>query len=832
MSVTRDVESGQPPAVLDSLLAGYRPEPGIFDEMIAADGSVRPHWAPILARVSTMGLAETKARFDVADRYLRDSGVFYRVYDPTSPGERPWPLSHVPLLISPSEWAEIRAGVVQRARLAEAVLKDCYGPASLLAKRALPAAVVAGNPEFLRPMVGAKPVGGRHLTLYAVDLGRAPNGRWWVLGDRTQAPSGAGYALENRIALSRALPESYREFAVERLADFFQAFRTSLSAFLEPEDAGVCLLTPGPLNESYFEHVYLSRYLGFRLVEGQDLTVRNQRVHLRTISGLQRVNALWRRVDADFADPLELNGRSELGVPGLVQAIRQGNVALANALGSGLIEARAFMSFMPSLAEELLGEPLTMPNVATWWCGQQEERDFVRERFDKLVIAPAFGLRLPGVLSPGPRVVAELPDKDRAALEQAIESRAIDYVGQEVVHLSTTPVWTGERLEPRPFVLRVFAAVTEDGWTVMPGGLALIGDRIDARAVTMQAGARSADVWVLSEGPVSDSTLLPLPKEVPVRRPSGALPSRTADNLFWFARYLERAECTVRLVRALAGRLTEGGTPDRGEISALIDILFQWGAVRDRLAANGTTLTAAALFGRNAKGSVSALVQLSRDAGFVTRDRLPPDAWRALQDLHSLVQAAPSDLPSEGFVLEKANAALRLIAAVSGFEMETMNRQASWRFLDLGRRIERAIATCRFTRRLAGEEASSDSLDVLLELTDSQITYRSRYLLGAANAPVLDLVLYDDGNPRSLAYQFARIEEHVAALPRLSWERQPSQGPGLVADLAAELKDAETDGIDNTRLIGIENQLMRLSNEIARSYFTFRDPVGGEAARP
>jgi uncharacterized circularly permuted ATP-grasp superfamily protein len=337
MAGQRDSASAQDD--IGTVLAGYRPLPGLFDEMMDRDGRVRAHWRPLLAMLAGLGPGEIGRRFAAADRHLHDSGVFYRVYEDAAGAERPWQLSHVPLLIDPAEWRQLQAGLIQRAELLEAVLADAYGPAQLVREGRLPAAVIAGNPEFLRPLVGVVPRGDAHLWFCAVDLGRSPDGHWWVLGDRTQAPSGAGYALENRLALSRAMPDIYRELKVERLAPFFQAVQAALSALNRREDSRICVLTPGPMNETYFEHAYLARYLGFLLVEGEDLAVRDDGVFIRTVSGLKRTEVLLRRLDADFADPLELNARSRLGVPGLVQAVRDGTVAIANALGSGVVEA-------------------------------------------------------------------------------------------------------------------------------------------------------------------------------------------------------------------------------------------------------------------------------------------------------------------------------------------------------------------------------------------------------------------------------------------------------------------------------------------------------------
>src|SRR6516162_3139383 len=422
---------------VEPLLSGYRPLPGIFDEMVDRDGRVRAHWQPLLAMLARLGPKELSRRFAAADRHLRDSGVFYRVYEDAAGAERPWPLSHVPLLIDGSQWQALKAGLVQRAQLLEAVLADAYGPANLVREGRLPAVVIAGNPEFLRPLVGVAPAGGAHLRLYAVDVGRSPDGHWWVLGDRTQAPSGAGYALENRLALSRAMPEVYRGLKVERLAPFFQAFQAELSALNRQDDSRVCVLTPGPMNETYFEHAYLARYLGFLLVEGEDLTVRDNGLFIRTVSGLRRTEVLARRLDADFCDPLELNARSRLGVPGLVQAVRDGKVVLANSLGSGVAEARGMLAFLPALARAQDGGELALPNIATWWLGDPAIGDDMRDRLDDMVVASAFTGDLPSeTLGDGVRG-RDLAPPLRRRIEQSIEHRGVDIVMQEAVRLST-----------------------------------------------------------------------------------------------------------------------------------------------------------------------------------------------------------------------------------------------------------------------------------------------------------------------------------------------------------------------------------------------------------
>jgi uncharacterized circularly permuted ATP-grasp superfamily protein/uncharacterized alpha-E superfamily protein len=819
-------------AASQALIAGYRPLPGVYDEMVDEGGRVRPHWAAFVDRLAAEGKQALAQRFNAADRYLKDSGVFYRVYDDPTASERQWPLSHMPLLISPRDWAAIEAGVIQRAKLVEAVLGDVYSGGRQLSALGLPASLIAGSPDFLRPLAQTDQPSQRQLHLYAVDIGRSRNGQWWVLRDRTQAPSGAGFAIENRIALSRAMADVLRGFDIERLAPFFDALRVELASHRETDDAGVCLLTPGPLNETYFEHAYLARYLGMRLVEGTDLLVLGGSVYLRTVGGLRKVRVLLRRIDGDFADPLELNGGSRLGIPGLVQASLRGNVTLANGLGSGLAEARALLGYLPTLAEPLIGERLSMPNIATWWCGEPAAREAVLGSIDQRVIAPAYSRVNAGIPPGGPWVTSALDRAQKETLREAIQRRGIDFVGQEMVKLSTTPVWVDGRLEPQPFTLRVFVAATADGYKVMPGGFALIGPH-DLGAVSMQRGARSADVWVLSDGPVQQTTLIPSETQIVVRRGAGVLPSRAADNLFWLARYIERAEETLRLVRALAVRVSAERSQGVASVGGIAELLVRWGAAPSDPLADPALVALTALSHSRLDGAVPAMVAAARRAASLTRDRFPADAWRALEDLNAYLLSSSGRETSDVAVLEKASNALRLIAAVTGFQLETMNRQAGWRFLKLGLSIERALATCRFARQFARAQGGSrDEFDLLLELNDCQITYRSRYPLGAAFAPVIDLVLLDESNPRSLLFQLSRLKVHVLALPLLPPTNRPSPALAVADRLHAIVSVLDPVKIRSEDILGIENGLMQLSDEISMSYFRVRDPFVSESEMP
>jgi uncharacterized circularly permuted ATP-grasp superfamily protein/uncharacterized alpha-E superfamily protein len=807
----------------NALLADYRPLPGVYDEIVGADGEVRPQWEPFLSEWCALSPDELTQRFGLADRHVHDTGVSYRVHgdiDPRDPtaGERAWPLSHVPLVITGAEWQTIAAGVAQRAQLLSTLLDDIYGPGEMIANGLLPASVVTGSPDYLRPLQGAH--GGGTLQLYAADLGRGPDGRWWILQDRTQAPSGTGYALENRLALSRAFPDMFRTMNIERLAAFFQGLRAGLVARSKRVEPRICLLTPGPLNESYFEQTYLARYLGFLLVEGGDLVMREGRVHVRTIAGLKRADVIWRRIDGDFADPLELNASSALGVAGLVQAVRKGSVHVANGLGSGVVEARALMGFLPALGEQLLGEAMILPNVATWWCGQPRERAVVLERFDEMSIAPAFR-SAGGGLDGSPVVVADLPAAEKEALRRRIEARGMDYVGQEVVRLSTTPVFQNGRLQPRPMTLRVFAAATPDGWKVMPGGFCRISDERDARAVSMRSGVRSSDVWVTSDAPVEQVTLLPTPDRIPIRRITGTLPSRAADNLFWLGRYLERTEATLRLVRALLSRLIDTD-PAQGRnetLKRLANLLVAWGAAPGGRGQTPAGQASAALHALDEYGSAIATVREARRTASVIRERLSVDAWRLFGDMQDQLTLAEGREPSEGEAYEIADRALKSLAAFSGLSQENMVRGPGWRFLDIGRRLERGIATCRFARHFAETNAPGDALDALLDLTDSQITYRSRYLLGASLQPVLDLVMLDPYNPRSVAFQIDRLDTEIRDLPSLTEDGMLEAPRRLILKLAAECRTAEASRLDRTSILLFEQLLMGVSSAIADRYF-------------
>ena len=756
----------------DPLTPDPESPPG-YGEAAAGDGTPRPHWRPLFDSLQDLGPPELARRWREARQLIRENGVTYNVYGDPHGTARPWQLDPIPLLIPTAEAATLERGLVQRAGLLELVLADLYGPQRLLKDGLVPPELVFANPGFLRPAHGLRVPGGRYLHLYAANLGRGPDGRWLVLGDRTQAPSGAGYALENRIVMTRTLPEAFRDCKVQRLAPFFQALRDTLRA-LAPRSADnprVVLLTPGPYNETYFEHAYLARYLGYTLVEGGDLTVRDNRVYLKVLGGLQPVEVVFRRLDDDFCDPLELRPDSFLGVPGLVHAARSGNVAVANALGTGLLETPALAAFLPRLCRELLGEDLELASAPTWWCGDPESLRYALDRLGDLVIKPTFpAARLE------PAFPAELSAGQRAALAERIRRRPRDYVAQGRLDLSSSPVLDGDALVPRKLVVRAYlAAKAGGGFAVMPGGLTRVSASADATVVSMQRGGGSKDTWVLADAEVSDFSLLPAPGgRVALTRSGGALPSRVADNLFWLGRYAERAEGLTRLLRGVVVRLAERpGLADCPELPTLFAALAAQADPQSPRpgSADPRTRVVAAVFDRTDPASLASVVGGLRLVASVVRDLISLDLWRvvnALAELPAGPAAAADDGPTPADLLDLLNRTVIALAAFGGLAAESMTRGDVWRFLDMGRKLERSLHTIGLLRAtlVAPAAAEGPVLDAVLEVADCGMTYRRRYLGSLRAEAVLDLVVADETNPRSLASQLAALADDVDHLPR------------------------------------------------------------------
>ncbi|RWU26397.1 molybdopterin oxidoreductase [Pseudomonas alkylphenolica] len=767
--------------------------PGTYHEMLEGQGQVREHWQRVCAYLQRSGRAQLAQRQASLTRQLQENGVTYNVYADPKGADRPWELDLLPHLLPACEWQQLAAGVAQRARLLNAVLADIYGPQQLISEGLLPAELVYGHNNFLWPCQGISPPDGTFLHVYAVDLARAPDGRWWVTADRTQAPSGAGYALENRTIVSRALPELYRDLKVQHLAGFFRTLQQTL-VHLAPGESDsplVVVLTPGRFNESYFEHLYLARQLGYPLVEGCDLTVRDATVYLKTLSGLRRVHAIMRRLDDDFCDPLELRTDSALGVPGLLDAVRQGRVLVANALGSGVLESPGLLGFLPAINQRLFAEDLCLPSIATWWCGEPAVMARALEQLPQLLVKPAFPSQSFNAV-----FGRDLDKAGRQALAERIQARPYAYVAQELAQLSQAPVWQQEpgQLQSRAIGMRVYAVASAEGYRVLPGGLTRVAALADAEVVSMQRGGASKDTWVVADTAPSGEqwrTQHTLGVADLIRK-DPYLPSRVVENLFWFGRYCERCDASARLLRIILTRYLDGDDPLALQAAVTLadelSLLPEEGTLPERVRA--------ALADSDWAFSLRANLQRLQWAASQVRGKLSRENWQALVELQNESRSLENQTADFGEQVDVLNRLVMSMAALSGFALDDMTRDEGWRFLMIGRRIERLQSLCSsLAVYLRGPTVFDQAgLEWLLELGNSSITYRSRYLAVAQLIPVLDLLLLDEQNPHAVLFQLNLL---VRAYGRLSKEFASSPEPAL-ALLADQLKHFDLRSLEDS----------------------------------
>lgn len=793
------------------------------DLFAAAGPDMADHWRVMLERLSRQATGDPATLAGHVARQAQDLGLAFRLTGDEQ--ERPWPLGPVPLLIGADEWAHIETGLVQRAQLLERVIGDIYSTQSLVRDGNLPASVVTGSPHYWRIMTGVTPPGGHHLRFYAADIGRGPGGEWRVLADRVRTPVGVGYALENRLALSRATGDLLGAMKARRLAPFFADLRRGLAADCARADPRIGLLTPGRFNQSYAEQAHLARYLGLLLVEGDDLIVSDGRLFVRTIQGLKRIDGLWRWMDSRFLDPLAFDGASRIGVPDIYDACARGGLMVANWPGAGVIESRAFAAFLPQLAKAVLGAPLILPNIATWWCGQPREQAHVSARIADLVVSSAFDQDVAGLPDRPFATGASLDPEQRAALTDAMARRPIDYVGQEVVKLSTTPAIIDGRLTPLPFTLRVFVARDAAGqWRVMPGAFARLAAHGDIRAALMGRGDMSADMCVvdgaLPPAEPPSGAGLPGGGAPAIRRIGGMLPAKAADNLFWLGRYIERADAMLRLIRAVAGGSIEadlGASLASPGMARLVGQLSAWGAMPLGAATSGLALgplCAMALGDARQPGSVRSLMATIANIGEGLRDRLASDVWRLVRLPLPTFDAAVTQT-----LLDASSRMIERSSALAGLAAENMGRTDGWRFHDMGRRMERGINACGLIALFGGDDASDDDLLLLLDLMDSQISYRTRYLSGPALGPVRDLVALEPHNPRGVAWQAACLADHIAALPTLRADGMPEEPRRLADALVARLAPLTGDMLTIADIADAERRLLALSDAIGQRYF-------------
>jgi uncharacterized circularly permuted ATP-grasp superfamily protein/uncharacterized alpha-E superfamily protein len=779
-------------------------------------------WTTFFNFLGSDGFHDLNRRTANLRRQIRDNGVTYNVYADANGPQRPWSLDLFPLILSPEDWAEIEVGIKQRTRLLNHVMADVYGPQTLLSKGLLPAALVQGHPGYLRAMQGVQPAGGMFLHIAAFDLARGPDGRWWVVSQRTQAPSGLGYLLENRLSISLLFPEAFREMKVQRLAASYKSLVDSMRALSPVADGRIVLLTPGPYNETYFEHAYLARYLGLSLVEGSDLLVRNERLYLKTLQGLEPVHGLLKRLDDEYLDPLELRSDSTLGVPGLLQVIRAGNVQVANAPGSAFLESSALLGFLPALSQHLLGETLSLPSLATWWCGEQAVMQDMLPQLKNCVIKPTYP-------DSGMASVIGHTLSQRALDEWAgrIVRQGEDYTVQAYLPLSQTPTWQGEKIVPRSAMLRVFAVSDGAGsWQVLPGGLARLAGK-NENIASMQHGGSSADVWALGGFGGSDDAAQANHNERPAAQ-AGAVPSRlaespgaqatpahrttpvsrkqpvtsrAAENLFWLGRYTERAENSLRLAQMTLQCLGGEDQSSQPLLTWLSDM-----AVRNCLVLGSVppATHARRVFERSLIAGLANTGQIAsvgfnlsalKSAASAVRERLSQEQWHVIVRTETDFLKRCEAFKAEGQLAANATdystvEALRALEAASGFlaamtgaQTDRMMRDDGWRLLSIGRNIERLSTLSAALARgfKTGAVFDDGGFSAMVALFDSTITFHAQYQQRRDIPALLDLLVLDRDNPRSLSWVVHTLKSRLAKLA--------SSTPSDLTNLAADLPD-------------------------------------------
>lgn len=813
-----------------------------------AQSHLRDFWRPLIHTLDRMGGDELERRRQEGRQLLRENGVTYNLYSRPEGPRRGWDLDPVPLLISQQEWQQTEAALTQRAELFNLILLDLYGERRLLRDGLLPAELIFRHSGFLRPCQGITVPGPHQLLLYAADLARGADGQLWVVNDRTQAPSGAGYALETRIALARILPNTFRDCQVHRLAQFFRTLRNTLTRLAprERDDPRVVLLTSGPYNETYFEHAYLASYLGYNLVVGDDLTVRDGMVWMKSLDGLKPVDVILRRLDDDYCDPLELFEGSRLGVPGLLEAARRGKVVIANPLGSGVLENPALLPFLPRLARVLLDQDLKIPSANTWWCGDDKSRRHVLDNLDRLLIKP-INRRISSIFGP------DLNASQIKAWREKIERQPHLYVGQEPVSGSSTPSLIEGRLQPCQVVMRNFLVSNGENYMVMPGGLTRIAPNHEVLQISNQTGGISKDTWVLADRPQPHVSLLPPDGLHPsALERQGVLPSRAGENLFWVGRYAERAEFTIRLLRNVALKLDEiEEYQDQSDRECLYQLLraltevththpgFVGEGSQERLLAPQEEIFSLVL-DQERTGGIGQVLRALVQAAFNLRDLWTSDTWRVIDEIEKMVESMQSNPAVElGRLQAQLDRLVTVLLALTGQTTESMTHEHGWMLLDIGRRLERGINLIDLIRTTLVQEQDEIVryliLERLLSMQESLIIHRWRYRTAPQLATTLELLLLDSTNPRALIYQLRLIEQHLIRLPGHN-PRHPNKAERITLDVFSQLRLCDTlelatpvnnghEQLDQL-LEQLSQGLSLLSIEITQLYFSLNHPQG------
>jgi uncharacterized circularly permuted ATP-grasp superfamily protein/uncharacterized alpha-E superfamily protein len=809
---------------------------GGYDEMFGADGVVREPWVPLQRELNRLGSLELHRRMQQAAEQIANHGVTFNPYDLSEGASRPWSFDAIPLLLSPDQWRSIADGLEQRAHVLELTLRDLWGPQELIRAGIIPPYFLFAHPGFQPAYHGLTGPVGTHLYIYAADLARDSAGQLWVMGDRTRAPFGLGYVLENRLIAANLLLDAFQACRVQRLAGFFQALHHTLTQAAAGSNPSphIVVWTKGPNSRSYFEDAYLARYLGYTLVQSDDLAVRKNQLMLKTLGGLVPVDVVWRRVNDEHCDPVELNSDTAAGVAGLLEVVRSGNVVVVNGIGSRVVESPVLSVWLPAIARFFsLGE-LKIPTIPTWWCQDVGAFDWVTSHLDELLIRPAFRIDNQPPIYP-----QELTLHEKQDLILRIRANPAAFIAQQRIERSTAPVWYADRVQHWPLALRGYVLAGQDGYRTLPGGLARVAFRQSLLDQSPTSGEKSQDVWVQGHQRSSTHSLLPSPTGPVILKRSGAeLPSRVADAFFWLGRNIERAEFGARLMR-VALLLLQNEREGVLDGSRVLRALAESGQIEPDLVVPGiretlphmTRSLPISLFSDHLPlGFRSSLDHVIRLSGSL-RDRLSVDAWRILHRMDTLCsRREASEIPDVADSTELLDRLVSITAAFAGLVAENTTRTLGWKFLELGRRIERGQNTATFLDVMFGTPA--EQVDLVLEsavqVLDSLMTYRLRYHSLWHPTAACDLLLNDHTNPRSLAFQLDLIEGHIGQLPneanpaeiRVDQRLAVALKHSILMSDPAELMNIQGQErpLLRTLLARISEQLTELSRTISSKY--------------
>ena len=780
-------------------LKDYFTDKHAYDELLGEDGKLRPHWEIFFRTYCQLGDDEISGRNNDILRLLKENGVTYNIYDDPSGFSRPWQLDLIPFLINKNEWATIESGLLQRAQLLDLVLKDIYGEGKLMKAGILPMELIFHHAGFLRQVVGLP----LNLTLYSADLARSTDGKIWVVNDRTQAPSGSGYALENRTTITRIIPELFTDIKVRHLSPYFNALRTGLNEIAPHKNLNprIVILTPGSNNETYFEHSYLSSYLGFTLVQGNDLVVKDSHVWLKTMGGLERIDVILRRVDDIYCDPLELKEDSQLGVPGLLQCVRKGNVSIANPLGSSVLENPGLMPFLQSISRFFLSKDLIIPTIASWWCGQKAELNYVLDNIRTLVVKRIHRSATGSSSVDGASLtIAQLNE-----LKQKIKTNPSLYVGQEKVEISSTPSYVNGQVKQRKALFRSFLVRNNDGYVAMAGGLCRTSSDSGKFIISSQSGGFSKDAWIISPEPGRTINVLKEVHDKVLPSYSDMLPSHAAENLFWVGRYTERVLGNARFLRTVMQFLAEGNKLNTDNITqterSLLTALTQYSYTypgftgndnEEKFARPWLELKDIFLNEKRSGGLKSNFLQFHK-AIHEVRDHWSTDTWRVLRTIEEELQR-DIDLSQHGHLemLHTLDDLITAIVAFIGLNRESISREQGWIMLDLGRKIEQSLLLITMLKATMvnryNEEIEYNLQQAVLMSNESLVNYRYKYRMPIQNYLVLDLLVFDPNNPRSLVYQVDRLKPYLKNLPKNQSGFQQSEYERLILEAESLLK--------------------------------------------